>query len=58
MIRYESSEEMVNDYAFVINPTSEDEKELKDSGYCPFSSYTVMREDDPDFGKREEMWIR
>lgn len=58
MIRYESSSEMVNDYAFVVDPTSEDENQLKDSGYFHFSSYTVMRENDPDYGKREEMWIR
>jgi len=58
MIRYLTSPVMMNDYAFVIEPSDEEIKALKNKGYFHFSAYTIMDESSPDYGRKEEMWIR
>ena len=58
MIRYVTSKEMTNDYAFTIEPSAEEKKALTDKGYVHFSTYQIMDENNPDYGRLEEMWIR
>jgi hypothetical protein len=49
---------MANDYAFAVEPSDEEIKALIDKGYFHFSTYTIMDESSPDYGRKEEMWIR
>lgn len=59
MIRYVSSKEMINDYAFVLEPVSEEDKEeLISKGYYASSRYRLENPDNPDYGKYEQMWFK
>ena len=58
MIRYIISQNLLNMYAFVIEPTAEEKKELIEKGFSYFSNYTIKNEEDNNNGKKEEMWIK
>lgn len=58
-IRYESSDFLVNKYAFVLEPVSEeDEKELERNRYHMYSRYRLENPENPNYGKYEQMWFR
>ena len=53
MIDYIKDKELVNEYAFVKEPTAEEIKELQDNGFTFFS-----RVQDPETYEWSEMWIK
>lgn len=58
MIRYLESENLINKYAFVIEPTEKEKRELIENGYQFFRSNKIQNLDNLDYGKIEEIWIK
>jgi hypothetical protein len=59
VIRFVDSKELLNKYAFVLEPVSkEDKDELMREGYFMSSRYKLEHPDNPDYGKYEQMWIK
>ncbi len=50
----------VNDYATIVEPTEhEDERRLLISeGYRPWSRYKIKAEENANYGKIEELWVK
>lgn len=58
MIRYLESENLINKYAFVVEPTEQEKRELVGKGYTFFSRAIIQTKDSIDYGKIEEIWIK
>ena len=58
MIEYPDWKNMKNEYAFVTQPTPEEEQELMSKGFTYFSGRKIEDPNNKDYGKYREMWIR
>lgn len=57
MIEYLKSKYLLSYYAFVIEPTDDEERELTDNGYTYFAGYIIEDKENEHYGKRCEMWV-
>ncbi len=58
MIRYLESKNLINKYAFVVEPTEKEKRELVEKGYTFYSRAVIQTKDSLDYGKIEEIWIK
>ena len=58
MSRYLERQTLINKYAFVIEPTEKEKRELVEKGYTFYSRAVIQTKDSLDYGKVEEIWIK
>ena len=49
-----------NDYATIVEPElhENERQQLISEGYMPYARYTIKAEDNENFGKTEELFVR
>lgn len=58
MIKYLETKNLINKYAFVVEPTEKEKRELVEKGYTFYSRAVIQTKDSLDYGKVEEIWIK
>ena len=58
MIQILCNRKMMHMYAWVTEPTADEQDYLARNGFQYFAGYEIDDEEDPDYGKVRQMWVR